>query len=60
MQFFKLNNNKWRHNDVIAKNNGKIRTFAEPNKLYIIRKVRELLSNFAFLGCPLKKYGHVK
>ena len=24
MQIWKLNNNKWRHNDVITKNNGKI------------------------------------
>ena len=23
MQIWKLNNNKWRHNDVITKNNGK-------------------------------------
>ena len=28
-----------RHNDVIAKNNGKIRTSSKPEKLYIIRKV---------------------
>ena len=27
-----------RHNDVIAKNNGKIRTSAKPGKLYIIQK----------------------
>ena len=24
MQIWKLNNNKWRHNDAITKNNGKI------------------------------------
>ena len=29
----------WRHNDVITKNNGKIRTSAKPGKLYINRKV---------------------
>ena len=28
-----------RHDDVITKNNGKIRTSTELNKLYIIRKV---------------------
>ena len=28
----------WRHNNVITKNNGKIRTSAKPGKLYIIRK----------------------
>ena len=39
MQIWKLNNNKWRHNNVITKNNGKIQTFSKPNTLYIIRKV---------------------
>ena len=34
MQIWKLNNNKWRHNDVIPKNNGKMRTSAKPNNLY--------------------------
>ena len=34
----------WRHNDVITKNNGKIRTSAKPSKLYIIRK--EMMSAF--------------
>ena len=34
----------WCHNDVIIKNNGKIRTSAKPEKLYIIRKVMMKLS----------------
>ena len=29
----------WRHNDVITKNNVKIRTTVKPDKLYIIRKI---------------------
>ena len=29
----------WRHNDVITKNNDKIRTSVKPDKIYIIRKV---------------------
>ena len=29
----------WHHNDVIAKNNGKIQTSVKPDKLYINRKV---------------------
>ena len=39
MEIWKLNNNKWRHGDVVTKNNGKIRTSAKPNKLYITRNV---------------------
>ena len=39
MQIWKLNNKKWRHNNVITKNNGKIQTFSKPKKLYIIQKV---------------------
>ena len=34
----------WRHNDVITKNNGKIRTCAKLGKLYIIRK--EMMRTF--------------
>ena len=39
MQIWKPCDKKWRHNDIITKNNGKMRTFAKPNKLYITRKV---------------------
>ena len=40
----------WRYNDVITKNNGKIRTSAKPEKLYIIRKViRKLSENVIFI-----------
>ena len=33
MLIWKLKNNKWRHNDVITKNNGKIRNSAKPNNI---------------------------
>ena len=39
MLIWRPNNNKRRHNDVITKNNGKIRTSAKPNKIYIIWKL---------------------
>ena len=42
-------------NDVIFKNNGKIRTSAKPNKLYIVRKVLIFLLN---LSHCVKSYGH--
>ena len=38
MQIWKPCDKKWRHNDIITKNNGKMQTSAKPNKLYIIRK----------------------
>ena len=38
-QIWKPCDKKWRHNDIITKNNEKMRTSAKPNKLYIIRKV---------------------
>ena len=39
MQIWKPCDKKWRHNDIISKNNRKVRTSAKPNKLYIVRKV---------------------
>ena len=39
IQIWKPCDKKWRHNDIITKNNGKMRTSSKPNKLYIIRKV---------------------
>ena len=39
MQIWKPYDKKWRHNDIITKNNGKMWTSAKPNKLYITRKV---------------------
>ena len=57
--------NKWRQNDVITKNNGKMRTSAKPDKLYIIRKVftRAMQKcTFNFIEsepCPLTTYDHV-
>ena len=39
MKIWKPCDKKWRHNDIITKNNGKMRTSTKPNKLYIIRKV---------------------
>ena len=38
IQIWKPCDNKWRHNDVNG-NNGKMRTSAEPNKIYIVWKV---------------------
>ena len=61
MQTWKLNNNKWRHNDIITKNNGKIRTSVKPNKLYVIRKVliRAIQNVLSIEFVPLwKSYGH--
>ena len=59
-------------NDVITKNNGKIRTSTKPDKLYIIQKIfkraiqnvlfiefEPLCQILAFLLCPITKYGHV-
>ena len=39
MKIWKPCDKKWRHNDVITKNNGKMRTSEKPVKLYTIRKV---------------------
>ena len=64
MQIWKPCDKKWRHN-VITKNNGKMRTSAEPSKIYIVRKVlmRAIQKcNFYWiwvLPWPLTKYGHV-
>ena len=39
MEIVKLCDKNLRHNDIITKKNGKMRTSAKPNELYIIRKV---------------------
>ena len=39
MQVWKPCDTKWHHDDIISKNNRKMRISAKPNKLYIVRKV---------------------
>ena len=57
---------EWRHNDVVTKtmeNNGKMRTSAEPNKIYIVRKALKRAiqkCNFYWiLSHCVKSYGHL-
>ena len=53
MQIWKLCDKKWRHDDVITRNKGKMQTSKKSVKLYIIWKVLNYLSNF------VKSYGHL-
>ena len=50
IQIWKPCDKKWRHNDIITKNNRKMRTSAKPNKLYIIQKVlMRAIQNILFI-----------
>ena len=63
MQIWKPCDKKWRHNDVITKNNGKMRTSEKSINLYKIRNgldesysKMQILSN---LSNFVKSYGHL-
>ena len=63
MQNWKPYDKKWRHNDIITKNNGETRTSVKPNKLYIIRNVlMRVIQKCTFYwiwGHYVKSYGHL-
>ena len=61
MQIWRPCDKKWRHNDVITKNNEKMRTSEKPVKLYIIQKSwRKLSKNvLSNLSNFVKRYGHL-